>query len=405
MIGTAERQSYIDWLRVLTVLLLVPFHSALPFIFNYYWWITNVQKNLAAHIFVSVLDQYHMPLLFLIAGIATWFSLGVRNRNEYLVERIKRLLMPIIFCSLIFVAAQHFLSQNYYFYLDPVKQDMVNLGLMKPFGNYFQHYPDIVLHKLIPFTKGWNAGELWFINYLFLYTLVFLPIFLLIHKKDGRFISWIQRFFEKRGAIFLLALPIALVRIFPPPPLGNIWEFTNFPLFYYIFFFVYGFFLVSGSQLQEGLKKSGPIAVVGGIITMTIFLLLVLPWPYKQPLGAIYWPALGSQPGTAGYTLLLVLESINGWFWIVGLLYLSKRFLNFSNRFLRYANEAVLPFYAIHGFTIVFIGFFILKLNIGVLPKFVIIVVCSYAMTLILYEIIKRNNVTRFLVGMRLIKK
>ena len=405
MIGATERQSYLDWLRVLTVLLLVPFHSANIFIFNYYWWLTSTQKNLAASIFVSVLDQYHMPLLFFVAGAATWFSLGARTGNEYLLERIKRLLIPIISCSLLFIAAQHFISQDFYFYFNPANQLKVNLAIIKPFGNFFQHYPDILLHDLIPFTKGWNAGELWFISYLFLYSIVLFPLFLLIRKKSGRFISWIERFFEKRGAIFLLAIPIAMVTIYPPPPIANIWEFTTFPLFYYIFFFVYGFIIVSSPLIQEGLRKSGPIAIVGGLATMTIFLLLILPPADKSPLGAIYWPALGYKPGTIGYALYWTLRSINGWFWIIGLLYLSKRFLNFSNRFLRYANEAVLPFYAMHAFSIVFIGFFILKLNMGVLPKFVIIVICSLAMTLILYELVKRNNVTRFLIGMRIKKK
>lgn len=415
MIGPTERQSYLDWLRVLTVILLVPFHSALPFIFGYYWWITSVQKNLALHIFVSVLDQYHMPLLFTVAGAATWFSLGVRSAKEYVIERTRRLLVPFIFCSITLVAAQHYLSQHYYFYFDPVNQRMVRLGLIKPFGSFLQYYPDILLDKLVPFSREWNAGELWFISYLFLYSMVLLPIFVLIRRKGGHFVSWIQQFFEKRGTIFLLAIPIALIQIFPPPHIGNIWQFANFPFFYYIFFFVYGFFLVSGPQIQDGLKKSGPIAVVGGIITMTIFVLLVLPWPHQQRLGTIYWTALGSHPGSTGRTLLLLLESINGWFWIVALLYLGRRFLNFSNRFLRYANEAVLPFYLIHGFAIVLVGFFILKLNVielpryaivmRVLPRYAIIVACSYAMTLALYEMIRRTNMTRFLFGMRLKKK
>ncbi|GAI19027.1 unnamed protein product [marine sediment metagenome] len=230
---------YIDWLRVITVLLLVPFHSALPFIFGhnqlvwfgYNWWITNSQKNLAAHAMVIVLDQYHMSLLFLIAGAATWFSLGRRTGGEYLVERIKRLFVPITFGSLVFVVTNHFLSQHHYFYLHTVT-----------FGNFLQHYPTIVQERLVPFTTGWCPGALWFIWYLLFYTLVFFPLFLLIRRKGDRFIPWLAWFFEKRGAVFLLAIPIALVQIYPPPPITDSWVLHNFPLFYHLPFFVYGFF-------------------------------------------------------------------------------------------------------------------------------------------------------------------
>ena len=106
-----------------------------------------------------------------------------------------------------------------------------------------------------------------------------------------------------------------------------------------------------------------------------------------------------------GHTLYWALRSFNGWFWIIGLLYLGKRFLNFSNRFLRYGNEAVLPFYIMHEAAIVAPGFYVLQLDMAVGPKYAIMVLSALAMTVILYEGIKRTNVTRFLMGMRLREK
>jgi len=401
MTGTTQRVPYMDWVRVLTVLLLVPFHSALPFIWGYYWWIYSDQKNLAAQALVNVLDQYHMPLLFLVAGAATWFSLGVRTGKEYIIERIKRLFIPTVFAALVFVTTNHFLSQYHYYHLDPENQLLAKIGLLEPFGSFLQHYPTILQEKLIPFTTGWNPGLLWFIWYLLIYTLVLFPLFLLIRRKEARFLSWLARFFEKRGAVFLLFIPIALVQIYPPPAIVDTWTFHTFPLFYYVFFFIFGFFLVSEPRIQEGLRKSGPIAVIGGLVTMTLFMLLVFPPEGRAPLGNIYWSSLGSEPGTPGHALYWTLRSINGWFWIIGLLYLGRRFLNFSNRFLRYGNEAVLPFYIMHQFAIVVVGFFVLNWDMDILPKYAIMVVGALALTLLLYEGIRRWNVTRFLMGMR----
>jgi hypothetical protein len=41
--------------------------------------------------------------------------------------------------------------------------------------------------------------------------------------------------------------------------------------------------------------------------------------------------------------------SITEWSWMVVALYIGIRFLNFGNRIIRYANEAVLPFYRSWG--------------------------------------------------------
>ena len=401
--STADRLHYLDWLRVLTVMLLVPFHGALPFVAGYYWWVTSVQKNVATQALVNVLDQYHMPLLFLIAGGAVWFSLSRRSGGEFMLERLKRLVVPAVFAALAFVAANHFLSQQHYFYADPVNQNLLRMNLLDPFGSYLQHYPDILTNKLIPFTSGWNPGLLWFLWYLIFYTLVFFPLFLLVRRKGGRFTSWLAWFFEKPGAVFLLAIPIALVRIYPPQPeaMMSIWTFQTFQVFYFVLFFVFGFFLISEPRIRRGLEKTGPIAIVGGIITMTLFMLIVFP-PGNEVLGPAFWERFGYGPGTTGNAIFLTLQAFNGWFWIIGLIYLAKRFLNFSNRFLRYANDAVLPFYILHETSLVTVGYFVMQTDMAVGPKYAILVSGAFGMTVVLYEIIRRTNITRFAMGMRL---
>jgi hypothetical protein len=69
-----------------------------------------------------------------------------------------------------------------------------------------------------------------------------------------------------------------------------------------------------------------------------------------------------------------------------------------------YANEAVLPFYIIHQTVIVVIGFYVVKLEVNLFIKYLTIVVATIAVTLALYELIRRTNVTRFLFGMKLVR-
>jgi len=134
-------------------------------------------------------------------------------------------------------------------------------------------------------------------------------------------------------------------------------------------------------------------------------MLIVVPAPENAPLGAHYWPALGGEPGTAGHIIFWSLEAFNSWFWIIGLLYLARRFLNFSNRFLRYANDAVLPYYLIHQGAIVAVGFHIIKFARSMFLKYLMMVVGAFLLTMLLYEIIRRMEWMRFLMGMRPKKK
>ncbi|MCD4842193.1 MAG: acyltransferase family protein [Methanosarcinales archaeon] len=79
-----------------------------------------------------------------------------------------------------------------------------------------------------------------------------------------------------------------------------------------------------------------------------------------------------------------------------------RRFLGFTNRWLKYASEASYPFYTLHQTVIVVMGFYVVQWNAGVTVKFVTIVIGAFAVTTILYDLlVKRTNITRFLFGLK----
>ena len=97
------------------------------------------------------------------------------------------------------------------------------------------------------------------------------------------------------------------------------------------------------------------------------------------------------------------LRGLLAWCWIIGLLGLGRRFLDFHNRFLAHANEAVLPFYILHHSIIYVVGFYVIQWNGSVAIKFVAISIVSFAIIVAIYEILIRPiNVLRFLFGMKL---
>jgi hypothetical protein len=67
---------------------------------------------------------------------------------------------------------------------------------------------------------------------------------------------------------------------------------------------------------------------------------------------------------------------------------------------LRYAREAVLPFYVLHQTVIVVIGFCIAHWEASVMVKYLILNSSSFVVIMALYELlIRRVNVLRFLFG------
>ncbi len=80
--------------------------------------------------------------------------------------------------------------------------------------------------------------------------------------------------------------------------------------------------------------------------------------------------------------------------------------MNRQGRGLAYGNEAVLPFYIFHQTVILCVGWFVIRWNIGIGPKYLIIALVSFALIMALYDLlVRRFNVMRFFFGMRPKKK
>jgi fucose 4-O-acetylase-like acetyltransferase len=101
----ATRRFDLDWLRFLAVLLLVPFHAALVFVRDpaYISYVKDQQESAVLKTAADLVWQFHMPLLFFIAGAGAWFGLGARGAAGYARERVLRLLVPYCFGTVVLV--------------------------------------------------------------------------------------------------------------------------------------------------------------------------------------------------------------------------------------------------------------------------------------------------------------
>src|SRR5260370_38081584 len=94
---TPERRPDLDWLRLGAVYLLLAFHSAKVFDRTPFYHLKNTDQSTALTVFTSAVHQWHMPLLFVLAGWSITPSLHRRSRRQFLRERRLRLLVPLSF--------------------------------------------------------------------------------------------------------------------------------------------------------------------------------------------------------------------------------------------------------------------------------------------------------------------
>lgn len=194
-------------------------------------------------------------------------------------------------------------------------------------------------------------------------------------KRSSNIASYIFRFFTKPGAIFLLAVPVILMEIFVGQYRDSIGiqSFGGWSLLTYLVFFVTGYFL----SLDPGFKVTVqehrvPALLIAAGITL---------------LGIVsYFYSMGSVDNYGD-----ILTAIASWCWLLAIFGFGCRYLSFTSPVLKYANEAVLPFYILHHAVIVIFGFWIAQWDLGVLAKFLLIFSFSLVTIMILYEyLVKR---------------
>jgi hypothetical protein len=232
--------------------------------------------------------------------------------------------------------------------------------------------------------------HLWYLEILFVFTLLTFPLFMYLKQDRMRErISASASFFAKYGAIFLLGIPIYLTEWlvdWQPKGLG-IRVFGGWSLFSYLVIFITGFLVASDARYREALERLRFVSAVSGLATTGLMFLFNVNLAHL---------------GDAGYTLTVFIRAFNSWFWLAAILGFGSRHLNFGNKFLAYAREAVLPFYILHQTVIVVIGFYIADWETSVTVKYLTLCALAFMTTLAAYDLlVRRIKVLRFLFGMK----
>jgi glucans biosynthesis protein C len=357
-----DRRYDLDALRVLAVLLLIPFHSARVFDVFDPFYVKNPQTSDGlSWAVVAFLNPWHMPLLFVLAGAATWLALGHRGPTAYLGERVRRLLVPFLFGVVLVVPPQGFLASRF-------------RGGDQSVAAFLADYWTIE-GDLSGYTGSWTPAHLWFIGFLFIFSVVALPPLL----------RWRSRPVRARWLLYGMPLVLLAADELPAPSDGpqNPW--------YSLALFVAGFLLLADEGAERLVHRHWRPLLAAAAVTMATVLLV-----WRSGIGDGWGDG---SPLDVGFSLL---EEANTWIWVLALVGAGRALLRAPLPGLGYASEASLPFYVLHQTVIVAVAYVVVGWELGVWPKFAAICLAAFSLTLLVYEVaVRRTNPTRFLFGMK----
>ena len=369
MTSSFERRHDLDWLRVLGVLLLIPFHVALIFVFDPFT-IMYIRDSVNSRVLAEVTGFIHMwlmPMLFMISGAATYFALGVRSAREYIRERFLRLFIPLAFGILTFVPFTIYIQHS----------DV--LSLPEGYARFFH----IDLNQLDGMNGAFTPAHLWFILFLFVFSLVGLPIFQWLRTEKGRsVIEGLATTLQTPLSLTVLGIPLTLAAA-----TGILGDMN--PLYYFLIFF-FGFVFAGDMRFQKSIDKLTWIALAYGVAETAI---------------NIIFPIRNFTQWTPQWMALGLTYQMGRWMLTLAALGLGHRFLNRTSDLLRYASAAAMPFYLLHMTFSVITGYFVIQLDAPLAVKYPLIVVVATGLTLLAYELVRRWNATRLLFGMKSAKK
>ncbi len=361
------RRFDLDWMRVLAILTVFAFHS-LRFFTVEDWSVKNPTVYPIADRIDGFIAMWMMPFIFVVSGAAMYYALNKGNSwgnaGKFIKDKVLRLLVPMLFNAV----SLSFLQ---------VYEDRLSHGVFT--GSMIQFVPDYFqgIYGIGNGNFAIHGMHLWYLGVLFIFSLVLLPLFMFLESRFGaRILRWFTNLVALPGGIYVLALAIInLWKLIDPNGILGFDKF-NWNLGIYMSFVIFGFIVVSNEKVQASIIRQRYVSLALAIGTAILMLI------------------------TQDHRDVAVFP------WILTFLGFGMKYLNVNKPVLKYASEAVLPFYILSQTVQLSVGFFVVQWAIPDLLKWAIIAVISLAIIMGTYEyLVRRINVLRFLFGMKLLKK
>lgn len=205
-----NRNSSADIIKIILITLVIISHAGLPYFIgpNGLWYFRSSTYNPA---FFSPwnfsFNAFIINTLFFLSGFFSYYSIKKYKPRKFLIKRLNRLLIPLIFGFLFIIPP---LSYYYFINYQPVAKTSFLPYLMNYwFGfsprpdDWIGHYPDM------------NLGHLWFLEHLIIYSLLLALLFYFLNKINFRPIKINFTVFMVVLSIFSFSLTIIMKTYHP----------------------------------------------------------------------------------------------------------------------------------------------------------------------------------------------
>ena len=351
------RINYIDNLRWICVLLLFPFHAFRVYNVGENFYIKGVEIQAASN-FITLMWPWFMPLLFLLSGVSSAYALEKRTIKNYIKDRFFKLFIPLFFGVLFLVPIQTYFAEVFH----------NNYS-----GNYFKQY-------ILFFTKptdltgylgGFTPAHLWFILYLFIISIIALPVIYFYQKSP------------KKLQVHKIPFSVFLLFFIIPGFSQVILDIDGKSIGEYLVWFLFGYFFISNNEIQNKARKYRyPLLglTVSCIIVYTLF---------------------GETIYNLSFILIEILYFIYAWVAILAIIGFGKQHLDFKNYATAYLSQSSFNIYVLHQQWIVIAAYFTLMWINNTVSQMISITFASIVFTFLTYEIFKRFFITRFMFSIK----
>lgn len=344
------RRNYVDNIRWMVLVLLIPYHTC--FAFNSYggFYCVNARGIPALDWVVFAMRPWFMPVLFLIAGMSARFSLERRSVGQFAINRITKLVLPFISSMLILLPVQLYYMAKSHF------------NMWGSYGRlYFFFLPNTI--------KPWmDYGHFWFLFAMIIVVAAALPI--IIFAGD-------RKLSDNKREIKLWHILVAFFYFYLSTKIFNYT--TVFFMGRFFFLFLFGYFIMSGDSALAVVERWRKPLLAVALVLITV-----------------YSCASGKVITVSAYILELLRE-LACWFSCLAIVGIGKRSLNFENKFTKYMTNSCFAYYILHQGWLAFILYNIKPMRIETIWKYVLCMVLTFIATYLSYEIIRRIPGVRFL--------
>ncbi|MEG3179151.1 acyltransferase [Sphingomonas sp. LT1P40] len=369
-----ERHYGMDWLRIGAFGLLILYHIGMVFV----PWGYHV-KTAAPADWVTVpmlfTSPWRLTLLFLVSGYASralWMK--SKGAGAFAGNRTWRLIVPLAFGIAVIVPPQSWVEL------------VTKLGYRFDYLTFWFHhywYFGKLGHLILP---TWN--HLWFVAYLWLYTLALIVIALLPGGATAQRVF--DRVFAGTRVLWLPTAWLLLTQVVFFQRWSDSHDVINDGVAHLAYFpaFLFGFALAGAGSVMAWIARLWKPALAIGLAGYATTAAIDIAYTDDPP-----WVVA---------RIMLAARYIQCWMTIAALIGIAEVFLNRDHRLRPMLTEAVFPFYLIHQTIIVVAMYWLLKLSLPAPVEFVVLVPVTALGCWLFYRYGREVKLLRPLIGLRM---